>query len=114
MIGKGTDNVAANVVVRIGEGLDGILLSEFGLFGPKVLAYYFQNDKGCIAVAPILDGSYRAQFNRQNWGDFAFQRTREVNSYKKVWFGCYDTSNNGYCNNYEKKWEKCLDTFNIK
>ncbi|KAF9394080.1 hypothetical protein CPC16_000191 [Podila verticillata] len=98
-----TRKVLGDVVVRVGDGRDGILMDARTLFEPTDLVYVLKNSKGTVTVNPILDGGFSATFFGYSWGSFAFQKTRAVNANKKIYFGCYDTNHFGYCKDYEKE-----------
>ncbi|KAF9213170.1 hypothetical protein BGZ59_005821 [Podila verticillata] len=110
-IGIETRKVFGDVVVRVGDGRDGILMDARTFFEPTDLVYVLKNSKGTVTVNPILDGGFSATFFGYSWGSFAFQKTRAVNANKKIYFGCYDTNHFGYCKDYEKKWQRCLANY---
>ncbi|KAF8957087.1 hypothetical protein BGZ52_013331, partial [Haplosporangium bisporale] len=66
-VGSGTRNVLADVVVRVGDGTAGVLMSARSLFESKDILYILKNSKGTVGLSPIQFGGYTAEFDGYKW-----------------------------------------------
>lgn len=66
----------------------------------------FEHYRGSVSVNHKLQ-VWSAKIHGQDWGSYPFHSYYKVDKNRTIWFGCYDTSNNGYCKDKDEKYKKC-------
>lgn len=81
-----------------------LMYRGYDTFSKLTKMFVFKDPKGTIYVNK--DAGFSANWNGQDWGGFSFQKEKRTKTYV-IKYGCYDTSNVGYCKNDENYWRGC-------
>jgi len=82
------------------------IYSGYDTFGKLTKMYVFKDPRGTIYVNK--NGGFSVNWDGIDWGGFSFQK--EISTlHTKLKYGCYDTSNNGYCKYQEEHWKGCQE-----
>lgn len=103
MRGKGTVGDYTHVVLTDDSGTI-INQSQPAASGNKMDV--FEHYKGTVSVNHKLH-IWGATIHGQVWDLYPLVSYHKVDEKRTIWFGCYDTSNNGYCQDKDEKYKKC-------
>ncbi|KAI9239996.1 MAG: hypothetical protein BYD32DRAFT_409556 [Podila humilis] len=97
-----------NVILKAGPP-DVILMDQGGDFGFFDRHLTFKNSRGRFDTG-VGSNEWSAAMDGYDWGKFQYQSVRNIGDGRFIKFGCYDTSNNGYCNDAAANtmWQACL------
>lgn len=93
-------------VVAMLRDSDGILFDGEDVFANTTKMFIFRPRRVTIYIN--RNAGFSVNWDGIDWGGFSFQK--EISTlHTKLKYGCYDTSNNGYCKYQEEHWKGCQD-----
>lgn len=67
----------------------------------------FEHIRGSVSVNHKLQ-IWGAKIHGQEWDLYPLVSYHKLDKERTVWFGCYDTSNNGYCKEKDAMYKRCV------